>query len=209
MTDAEIQALWDEACKDSPQNPGWNRHVRFARALLSKLRAPVADERAALVWYAEQVAGCRKFGPDGEGARNALDKDGGERARAALASAPLAGEAKSPDRAMLEAVMNDLNVSDWNCPRCGHAEECSTMDAALMLRDYLAAPQASEAVRDAAINDVISILLNLSARYRHNYDKEGCNSYHEGGADALDEAEQAIRAALSAQPGAQKEQSDA
>ncbi len=47
LTDAEIQALWDEACKDSPQAPGWNRHIRFARALLSKLRAPVADERSA------------------------------------------------------------------------------------------------------------------------------------------------------------------
>lgn len=47
MTDDEIQALWDEACKDSPQNPGWNRHIRFARALLSKLRAQVADEHCS------------------------------------------------------------------------------------------------------------------------------------------------------------------
>ncbi|MFY2570146.1 dATP/dGTP pyrophosphohydrolase domain-containing protein [Achromobacter ruhlandii] len=55
LTDDEIQALWDEACKDSPQAPGWNRHIRFARALLSKLRAPVADERAATAgpWQAE------------------------------------------------------------------------------------------------------------------------------------------------------------
>lgn len=45
LTDDEIQALWDEACKDSPQAPGWNRHIRFARALLSQVRAPVADKR--------------------------------------------------------------------------------------------------------------------------------------------------------------------
>ncbi|MFY3648352.1 hypothetical protein ACOTET_29715, partial [Achromobacter xylosoxidans] len=38
-------ALWDEACKDSPQAPGWNRHIRFARALLSKLRATVSSIR--------------------------------------------------------------------------------------------------------------------------------------------------------------------
>lgn len=63
-----------------------------AYALLSKLRAPVAVERAALEWYAEHVAGCRKLGPDGDAARQALDKDGGERARAALASAPVADE---------------------------------------------------------------------------------------------------------------------
>lgn len=46
LRDDEIQALWDEACKDGPTSPGSNRHIRFARALLSKLRAPVARERA-------------------------------------------------------------------------------------------------------------------------------------------------------------------
>lgn len=64
-------------------------------AVLSKLRAEgvqAGDEREALAWYAEQVAGCRKMGADGDAARQALDKDGGERARAVLASAPVAGE---------------------------------------------------------------------------------------------------------------------
>lgn len=41
--------------------------------------------REALEWYAEQVAGCRKIGSVGEPARHALDRDGGERARNALA----------------------------------------------------------------------------------------------------------------------------
>ncbi|WOB75887.1 hypothetical protein [Achromobacter xylosoxidans] len=49
LTDDEIQALWDEACKDSPQAPGWNRHIRYGRAiesaLLTKLRAPVSSIR--------------------------------------------------------------------------------------------------------------------------------------------------------------------
>lgn len=61
-------------------------------ALLSKLRAEgvqAGDEREALAWYAEQVVGCRKMGADGDAARQALDKDGGQRARAALASAPV------------------------------------------------------------------------------------------------------------------------
>lgn len=39
----------------------------------------------ALEWYAEQAAGCRKVTSEGETARNALDKDGGQRARAAIA----------------------------------------------------------------------------------------------------------------------------
>lgn len=41
----------------------------------------------ALKWYAEQAEGCRKIGSIGEPARNALDKDGGQRARAALLAA--------------------------------------------------------------------------------------------------------------------------
>lgn len=40
--------------------------------------------REALDWYAEQGAGCRKITSEGEKARFALDKDGGERARRAL-----------------------------------------------------------------------------------------------------------------------------
>ncbi|MFY3310914.1 hypothetical protein [Achromobacter ruhlandii] len=51
LTEPGIQALWDEACKDSPKNPGWNRHIRFARAIeqaLSKLRAPVANSTLPL-----------------------------------------------------------------------------------------------------------------------------------------------------------------
>lgn len=40
--------------------------------------------RAALQWYAEKVADCRKISGPGDDARHALDRDGGNRARAAL-----------------------------------------------------------------------------------------------------------------------------
>lgn len=33
LTDETIQRHWDEACKDTPQTPGWSRHIRFARAI--------------------------------------------------------------------------------------------------------------------------------------------------------------------------------
>jgi hypothetical protein len=39
---------------------------------------------AALEWYAEQVADCRKLGRDGDVARGKLDRDGGTKAREAL-----------------------------------------------------------------------------------------------------------------------------
>lgn len=42
----------------------------------------------ALIWYAEQAAGCRKITDEGETARNALDADGGRRAREALTAPP-------------------------------------------------------------------------------------------------------------------------
>jgi len=47
----------------------------------------ITELTEALRWYAEQVAGCRKITSEGEQARNALDADGGQRARAALAKA--------------------------------------------------------------------------------------------------------------------------
>lgn len=33
LSDETIQRHWDEACKDTPQTPGWSRHIRFARAI--------------------------------------------------------------------------------------------------------------------------------------------------------------------------------
>lgn len=51
--------------------------------------APVADNAKlveALRWYAEQVGHVRKNHSEGEAARNALDRDCGDRARAALFS---------------------------------------------------------------------------------------------------------------------------
>ena len=35
LSDGEIQALWNEACHDTPQKPGWCRHIRFARSIES------------------------------------------------------------------------------------------------------------------------------------------------------------------------------
>lgn len=141
-----------------------------------------------------------------DAARNAIHQP----YRAAQASAPVAGEAQNSDsRYAAKSSTYDaariIKLPTVDTALAAFIENSDGNTALALVQAILdAAPQASEAVRDAALNDAISILLNLSARYRHNYDKEGCNSYHEGGADALDEAEQAIRAALSAQPGAQK-----
>lgn len=59
---------------------------------------------------------------------------------AATSASAQQAEPVASDRAMLEAVSKDLEISSWECPRCGHGEDCKTMDAAMMLRDYLAAP---------------------------------------------------------------------
>ena len=51
-----------------------------------KLRKDVAALVEALEWYSEHVLGCRKTTSEGEQYRTALDRDGGARARAALAA---------------------------------------------------------------------------------------------------------------------------
>lgn len=105
-------------------------------ALLSKLRAEgvqAGDERAALAWYAEQVAGCRKIGADGDAARQALDKDGGRRARAALASTPVA----MIDTAKLAQLLDSVN---GDCYLGKEKEE----ELAQFLRSQLRAPVADE-----------------------------------------------------------------
>jgi hypothetical protein len=45
----------------------------------------IAELEAALQWYADKVGDCRKIHREGETARYALDADGGNRARKALA----------------------------------------------------------------------------------------------------------------------------
>lgn len=45
VTDAEIQLLWDVACKDSPGKPGWSRHIRFARAILARAAAQGSEDK--------------------------------------------------------------------------------------------------------------------------------------------------------------------
>lgn len=59
----------------------------------ARMQERVERLEAALEWYAEQVAGCRKLGCVGDPFRNALDRDGGERARASL-SAEMNSEGK-------------------------------------------------------------------------------------------------------------------
>lgn len=51
---------------------------------IEQLTAEVERMREALRWYEAQVNDCRKVTREGDDARYALDRDGGEKARAAL-----------------------------------------------------------------------------------------------------------------------------
>lgn len=57
-----------------------------ARRERDEAQAGAAAMREALEWYAAKAAACRKITPEGDEGRSALDRDGGERARGALAS---------------------------------------------------------------------------------------------------------------------------
>lgn len=59
----------------------------FTKALAGSRAPSDAALVEALEWYAEQVRDCRKITSEGDAARRTLDKDGGQRARAALAAA--------------------------------------------------------------------------------------------------------------------------
>jgi hypothetical protein len=57
---------------------------RAAAALIRAQEAEIAELRKALEWYGEQARLCRIIHREGDAGRNALDADGGKRARAAL-----------------------------------------------------------------------------------------------------------------------------
>ena len=83
-----ISLFW--ACPDATKVGDVQKLKAKADSLLAA-EAQVADLSARLAravevmrWYAARVAGCRKFTDEGHMARNALDADGGERARAFL-----------------------------------------------------------------------------------------------------------------------------
>lgn len=71
----------------------------------------------------------------------------------------------STDREALVYLMRAFDTESWQCPRCGHDEDCATMDSAFFLRDYLRAHPApsAEDARDAdneewrQINDAYSV----------------------------------------------------
>jgi hypothetical protein len=69
---------------------------------LTALRARVARLEKALAWYAEQAEGCRKIGSAGDPARQALDRDGGKRARAALSPSAAQEARPQPDVRVLD-----------------------------------------------------------------------------------------------------------
>lgn len=159
LTDDELQALWDEACKDSPQAPGWNRHIRYGRAiesaLPSKLRAPVADEPPGGTRWPVLRAMARNY-TAGKHTWDALDAEACEQAaeeirhlRAALASAPVAGE----------AVTNEMIQAGAKAAR-EYFERTGGNDPAVIYRAMRAAaptaPQASaEYARDTALSNLL------------------------------------------------------
>ena len=61
------------------------REIERLNASLCETMAKDERLREALGWYEKQANDCRKITREGDDARYALDRDGGERARAALA----------------------------------------------------------------------------------------------------------------------------
>ena len=100
--------------------------------------------REVLAWYAEQAAGCRKLGSLGDPARQALDSDGGKRARAALAlPTPGAGGWSQAVADVLAERHRQVSVEGWTPEHDdGHARgELARATAAYALTAYDATHQ--------------------------------------------------------------------
>ena len=187
LTDDEIIEVF---AKTPVSKTPWGYEIQCVRALLSKLRAPVADERISddTLWsWAEQIMGGKEA--------HHVGRDRVLRfARAALSSAPVAGEVQPAAYLTLDEEgspsMLFFDVVEART-YCAPDEEPEPL-----FRH--AAPQASEAVPSEP--------LRVFSAGMWTYDGTGQAFSH----TELDEAAfVTYRAALSAQPGAQKGGSDA
>ncbi len=160
-------------------------------ALLSKLRAPVADERA-LPPLPKPYAQVGKFLDDATDVYTAEQMQAF--GRAAPASAPVAGEAVS-----YRVLRKDTIDGQWKADGrgwCDGEPSRDLVDALAKCSDNwrieraYAAPQASEAVRDA---DPIIGHITVKGKGRSSIDLDASHA-------DLPEGEYVIRAALSAQP---------
>lgn len=144
--------------------------------------------RRALSWYEEQVSLCRKVGSLGEPGRHALDRDGGERARAALAATgkQQVGEAR-PCEAHCQSGRPDVCLaSQRDNITCPH-DSCD-IDDGVRHNHLVAVKQVGEAQGDAHV----VVLREMRARLT------------DAGSPARTAALDAAIAALAArQPGAQ------
>ena len=71
---------------EDPREIWWKWQHQYAQAadLIETQAREIGRLREALGWYEKQANDCRKITREGDDARYALDRDGGERARAAL-----------------------------------------------------------------------------------------------------------------------------
>lgn len=141
LTDDEIRSIWVEHGLDDEAAEDFARAIESA--LLSKLRAPVADEHdEPTAPDDDAIAECWVNASDIDGI--AYDGPSFERGyRAALASARVAGEAIPTDAEVMKVYAE--TVAEFADGRGFNAGTVAFARA--MLRRY-AASQASEAVRD-------------------------------------------------------------
>lgn len=157
---AAIRKAYDDGYNDAKMAPDncstycAERAVRLdSAALQSALRAPVADERAAFEYHARACELTRDEDvPDDYRNPHVQEYWNGWKARAALASAPVAGEAPSR-QTLLDAIWRHGNARAMAEHNIAYRDEVrNTADALIALLD--AAPQAStyEVVGEVGFN---------------------------------------------------------
>ncbi|VEI25138.1 hypothetical protein [Bordetella bronchiseptica] len=129
--------------------PIWDQHA--VRALLSKLRAPVADERAAFEWWAsdegEYPASVERDGNGNYKLAQIQAHWDAWQARAALASAPVAGEARPTDRQEALRITELPDVDEALATFCSDGTQDNAVG--LVLAILGSSPQASPVSEEA------------------------------------------------------------
>lgn len=86
ITARHFAESWKKRTSDAELEQYLSAGIAQLESERAALEAECERLREALEWYAEKAKQCRKFGPDGDNARQALDLDGGFRALDALAA---------------------------------------------------------------------------------------------------------------------------
>lgn len=154
----------------------------------------------ALAWYERHAKGCRKIGSAGDPFRNALDTDGGELARQAIAALATSPTPPAP----LQADAGEVERAVMVCPQCegegGYPDgvddaachtDCTRCGGNGWIVDTAALTARQDAATDAGVERALSVIETYKRASSHPYAQKVAQAIHD-----------AVSALITPKPGA-------